>query len=258
MTLIEKRHRSEGPAITLQFERVDTAHGLDPRSLSVTVGNTPQLASAEGDLIHIDVRGLVAGKHHLTVRARDTAGRDIEPFTHPVWVEKHRFRWQDALIYQVMLDRFAGPGPLTLADPGARAGGDLRGLLARVEAGDFERLGVNALWISPLNRNPTGLWAGVEGGAARYSSYHGYWPMAGREVDPVWGTDADVEALVAAAHARGIRVLMDVVLNHVHASHPSYAAHPEWFTHVCLCGTAACPWSTAIETCWLAAVAMTF
>ncbi|MEZ4471239.1 MAG: alpha-amylase family glycosyl hydrolase [bacterium] len=119
-----------------------------------------------------------------------------------------------------------------------------------VESGYFETLGVNALWISPLNRGPEGLWTGVEGGSPRYSSYHGYWPIAPREVDPRLGTSADVDALVAAAHARGIRVILDVVLNHVHAEHPYARERPDWLNPLCACGSAACPWQTHIRTCW--------
>ena len=61
----------------------------------------------------------------------------------------------------------------------------------------------------------------------------------------------ELDALVAAAHARGIRVMLDVVLNHVDVTSRVRAEHPERFSDApCICGAAACPWSTHIESCW--------
>ena len=102
-----------------------------------------------------------------------------------------------------MVDRFAGIrdlGPRARAQsPGLRAGGSIRGVLRKLEAGYFEDLGVNVLWLSPVYTNADGLWVGVEGGPARYSSYHGYWPIQPRMVEPRLGTEADLHNLVAAA-----------------------------------------------------------
>ena len=69
--------------------------------------------------------------------------------------------------------------------------------------------------------NPTGLWTGVEGGPPRYSSYHGYWPIEPRQLDERIGTAEDLDELVAEAHQRGIRILVDVVPNHIHQEHMS-------------------------------------
>src|SRR5262249_13191161 len=90
-----------------------------------------------------------------------------------------------------------------------------------------------------------------------YSSYHGYWPIAARALDARLATEASLDALVAAAHARGMRVLFDVVPNHVHQQHPYVAAHLKdgWFDHPdgsCICGAGACDWSTHIQDCWFA------
>lgn len=242
----------------LRIERVDAADGLAPGSVRAEVDGRPIAVDADADGVDVEVAGLPPGKHRLRVRGRDVAGRALEPFEAPFWVEPDDvalpFRWEDAIIYQVVVDRFAADGPFTPADrlrpPGRRLGGHLRGLLRVLRDGYFERLGVNVLWISPLNRNPDGLHVGVEGGPPRYEGYHGYWPVAPREVDPRLGSAADVEALVAEAHGRGIRILMDIVLNHVHREHPYVAAHPDWFGRPCICGTAQCPWGSHIETCW--------
>lgn len=57
------------------------------------------------------------------------------------------------------------------------------------------------------------------------------------------GDDAALEKLVAAAHKRGIRVLMDLVLNHVHAEHEYNKQHPDWFRTGCVCGSKGCDWT---------------
>lgn len=248
-------HHRDAPRLTFRLQRVDPATGLDADSVVARAGDHRYTPAVEGDRVTLALTGPPPGKHQLRLEARDAAGRAVEPVEGPFWVEAERFRWEDALIYQVVVDRFAGDAPFTPVDrlkpPGARHGGNLRGLRAKLEEGYFDRLGVNVLWISPLNLNPEGAWTGVEGGPPRYESYHGYWPMAPRGVDPRFGTEADVEALVAAAHARGVRVLMDVVLNHVHQSHPYFEARPGWFNRpACQCGTPACPWWSHIETCW--------
>ncbi|MBU0553756.1 hypothetical protein KKB55_02035 [Myxococcota bacterium] len=241
--------------VILQLRRAEGGAGLDRASVKATVEARAMRVEIVEDHAWVYLEGLPRGKHALRVEAADAAGRAAEPFEAPFWIEPQPFRWADAIIYQVFLDRFAREAPFTSVErggsPGLRYGGDLRGALAQLEAGYFEQLGVNVLWISPLNLNPEGLWAGVEGGPPRYESYHAYWPISPRDPDPRFGAEADIEALVAAAHARGIRVLMDIVLNHVHEQHPYVKAHPTWFSQeYCQCGSAACPWFSHIEVCW--------
>jgi glycosidase len=160
---------------------------------------------------------------------------------------------RDALVYQVVLDRYRNERGVLAppADAGARAGGNLRGLRTDVEAGVFADLGVDTLWLSPLNRNPIGKYPGSDG--KQYEGYHGYWPASPRELDPLLGTERDLDDLMQSAHQRGMRVLFDVVPNHVHDTHPYVLAHPEWFTGKpgdCNCGQGACSWVNNIDNCW--------
>jgi len=201
---------------------------------------------------------LPPGKHTLRIQAADTDGVAAEPVLLPLWVEDEPFRWEDALLYQVVVDRFADADGSVLdpdaapGDIGLRHGGDLHGLTAALEEGYFEALGVNALWISPMVLNPDGVWPGADG--REYEGYHGYWPIAPREVDPRFGGEEALDTFVAAAHARGVRVLMDVVPNHVHTEHPYWterAADEEYNGDgSCVCGSEDCPWDEFIDTCW--------
>jgi glycosidase len=126
-------------------------------------------------------------------------------------------------------------------------------VLAELEAGTFDALGVSTLWLSPIYTNPVEAREGTDGHL--YEGYHGYWPLDSRGVDPRIGGEAALRALVDAAHVRGMRVLLDLVPNHVYETNPRVAEHrPHGWFHEhdpqCVCGTPTCPWSGFIETCW--------
>jgi alpha-amylase len=131
-----------------------------------------------------------------------------------VRVEPHA-SWQEAILYFVVLDRFADGDRRNNRDvrrglPGTFHGGDLAGLTVALD--DVAELGVTALWITPVVQNVPGF---VTGAGFPDWAYHGYWADDFTRLDPRFGTEADLAALVEAAHARGIAVLLDVVYNHV-------------------------------------------
>ncbi|MEO8799704.1 MAG: alpha-amylase family glycosyl hydrolase, partial [Polyangiaceae bacterium] len=241
------------------FLRSSSASLLDPLSVHVVdeQGNavSPSGSAEPNDgSITMHFKGLAQGKHRLVVTANDANGKTSEPTNLTIWVEPKPFDWRDAVIYQVMVDRYrniAGP----LADPetpSSRAGGTIAGLTQSLDA--IASLGFNTIWVSPLYQNPDGTYLGADG--RQYSSYHGYWPTDSRAIESKLGTEADVDALIAAAHARSIRVLFDVVPNHVHQDHPYVKAHLNdgWFNNPdgkCICGTT-CDWATHIQDCWFA------
>ncbi|MBN1774472.1 MAG: glycosyl hydrolase [Deltaproteobacteria bacterium] len=209
--------------------------------------------------LEVELTGLAAGKYTVRVEARDEAGREAERLLLPFWIEAEAFSWRDAVIYMILTDRFVNgepgndPSPEAGAEPTADwYGGDLAGITSRIAAGYFDDLGVRALWITPFNTGAAGSELDASG-VHRVTGYHGYWPVEPREVDPRLGTADDLRALVAAAHARGIRILMDLVVNHVHEQHRYFREHPEWFNDGCLCGSDGCDWTTERLTCLFAA-----
>jgi glycosidase len=230
--------------------RVKLSRGKDGAAITdvkATLDGAPIAIARTGGELTIETPALAKGKHTLRVTASDAAGGTAEPVLVPFWVEDTAFDWRDALIYMVMTDRFRdgdptnNPAPSAGADPGAEfKGGDLKGVTAAIEDGTFDALGVRALWLSPFVANTTRI--EYENGHG-VTAFHGYWPVKARAIDPRLGTEADLEALVAAAHAHGIRILMDFVINHVHEQHEYYAAHPDWFRTGCECGTAGCDWT---------------
>ena len=195
----------------------------------------------------------------MFVTAKDLAGQSpAEPLRLVFWVESETFVWKDALIYMAMTDRFKNsnpandPAPITLDGQGQTIsvdpredyhGGDFAGVTAKIEDGTFDRLGITVLWISPFNTNPSDAWVASDN-VHMVSGFHGYWPTKARAVDPRFGTADELHALVTAAHAHGMRVIQDLVIQHVHQEHEYLATHPEWFnTTGCICGTNNCDWT---------------
>ncbi|MBS4726137.1 alpha,alpha-phosphotrehalase [Aeromonas veronii] len=103
--------------------------------------------------------------------------------------------WQSAVIYQIY--------PKSFQDSAARGTGDLKGIMARLDY--LKTLGVDALWLTPVYVSPQ-----VDNGYDIADYY---------AIDPAYGTMNDFEALLAAAHARDIRIVMDIVVNHTSTEH---------------------------------------
>jgi alpha-glucosidase len=113
--------------------------------------------------------------------------------------------WRDAVVYQVY--------PRSFQDADGDGTGDLAGVRGRL--GHLADLGVDALWLSPVYPSP------FADGGYDVSDHTG--------IDPRFGSLADFDALVADAHARGLRVLMDVVPCHTSIEHPWFRDHPDWY-----------------------------
>ena len=172
------------------------------------------------------------------------------------------FDWRDGVMYFVFVDRFvdgdnSNNQPASgIADIANWSGGDWAGVQQRVEDGYFASLGVNVLWLTVPMDGTDALELGADG--HKYTAYHGYWPRDRDKPNAHFGTMAQLQALVAAAHKKGIQIVLDYAMNHVHTSSPVWQQHKNdgWFHPLgvqgqdCTCGSGVCPWEGAAIYCW--------
>ena len=257
---------------TVQFAAAADEAPVDPASVQVSVGLDATAdnglvdvqVDADTGVISIEATGLPSGKHSLRVSAADTSGRDAEnELFVPLWVEDEPFVWEDGLIYFAFTDRFrngdfgedGATSPVGNMDPRADyQGGDFLGILDAMDEGWFDSLGANVLWLTPVYENPDGAYIATDG-FHNFSGFHGYWPVDPFAIEgklgDAWASSEDrLRELIAEAHARGIRVLFDLVLNHVHEDHVYRSEHPEWFGGGCVCGSDGCGWEERAVDCW--------
>jgi len=130
------------------------------------------------------------------------------------------FVWENANIYFLLTDRFNNADTLNDVNfnrtkPTAKLrgfeGGDILGITKKIKEGYFNKLGINAIWFTPIVEQVHG--AVDEGTGATYG-YHGYWAKDWTNLDPNYGTKEDLKSLVETAHKNGIRIVLDGVINH--------------------------------------------
>lgn len=160
-------------------------------------------------------------KHTLDyeLKARDMKGEDYEGFS------------AADVLYLLMPDRFAQGDAVAATDleyndapdrtqPSTRHGGNLKGIADKLDY--LDSLGITAIWSCPVLEND------MPGG-----SYHGYATTDYYRIDPRFGTNADWQELIAQAHKRGIKVVMDMIFNHSGSNHPWMKDMPskDWYNH---------------------------
>ncbi|WP_299225741.1 alpha-amylase family glycosyl hydrolase [uncultured Psychroserpens sp.] len=130
------------------------------------------------------------------------------------------FVWEGANLYFLLTDRFKNgdtsndinfdrnqeTGKLRGFE-----GGDLKGITQKIEEGYFTDLGINAIWMTPIVEQIHG---GTNEGTGITYGFHGYWTKDWTALDPNYGTKEDLRALIKSAHKKGIRVVLDAVINH--------------------------------------------
>ena len=209
----------------------------------VRVDSLVRLDSPNYLLIYLDLSGAQPGEMKL----RFTMGKSKKEVSYRLKAramageERKGFSNADVL-YMLMPDRFAqgkdhkaqvkGMNPYVedRSKPSLRHGGDLQGIRDHLDY--FTQLGVTALWLTPVleNNSPDG-----KDGS---STYHGYATTNYYRVDPRFGTNEDYRQLIADAHAKGLKVVMDMIFNHCGFEHPwvsdmpskDWLNVPEWLS----------------------------
>ncbi len=128
-------------------------------------------------------------------------------------------------IYFAMVDRFANgdarnDGDADPADPQGFHGGDLQGVIDHLDW--VQSLGFDTVWLSPIFKMRTTKWHG-------YGAFHGYWTWDLASLEPRFGDELLLARLRTELDRRGMKLVLDLVLNHVGPDAPMYAQHPDWF-----------------------------
>lgn len=202
-------------------------HGKDIAAYKATVSSdnvwikeAVTLESPNYQVLYIDISKSVPEKFNIVF------SKGKEKITYPYELKKREpgrqhiegFNSTDVL-YLIMPDRFANGNPsndqlkmrteykVDRNNPNARHGGDLKGISDKLDY--LSDLGVTAIWLNPVLEND------MEGG-----SYHGYATTDYYRVDPRFGTNEEYAKLVSDAHAKGMKVVMDMIFNHCGSDHP--------------------------------------
>jgi alpha-amylase len=155
----------------------------------------------------------------------------IKPYTTVVLNEYTYFNWGAANVYFLLTDRFyngdtSNDKLIKRDDPTGKLrgfeGGDFAGIMKKIDEGYFTKLGVDAIWLTPVWEQVHG---GVDEGTGFTYAFHGYWAKDWTAIEPSYGTQKEFQQLVDKAHAKKLRVLLDVVINH---TGPVTAQDSQW------------------------------
>ena len=190
----------------------------DGGPVTVKVGKTWPNGTTLRDAYSGQTATVKAGKITMTPAAESEGMLLLEPVKQTV----HSFSWDNATVYFMLTDRFKNGDPSNDNSFGRKKdgkdeigtwhGGDFKGITEKLDY--IKSLGVNAIWITPMVEQVHGFIGGGENGTFPFYSYHGYWALDFTKIDPNYGDEAALQSMVDEAHKRGIRVLLDVVMNH--------------------------------------------
>ena len=186
---------------------------IEPELQAVTISATTDTALGIKTL-PITVTDQYGNKFSTTV--------DVE-ITDRVKKNENDFDWDEAVVYFMMTDRFfdgnesnnTASGADTYGDnPGLYHGGDFAGVTAKLDY--LQDLGVNTIWITPIVKNIAGVTVTDEGSedVPYNAAYHGYWANDFTKLNPTLGTTEEFETMISEAHKRGMRIMVDIVVNH--------------------------------------------
>lgn len=182
-------------------------------------------------ILYLDIAEAKPGKFDIVFV------RDQEKMSYPYELKQRRSSTEDIkgydssdVLYLIMPDRFANGDPgndqpqmsaeytVDRSRPGSRHGGDLLGIEQRLDY--LDNLGVTAIWLNPVLEND-----------ARGGSYHGYFATDMYRIDRRLGSNEDYLRLIDKTHQRGMKVVMDMIFNHIGGNHPWVLDKPgkDWF-----------------------------
>jgi len=227
------------------FENVDRSNRVDKESLVALFDNKifpSELIKINGREITLTVKGkMLIGNHTVRIAvnrmSRNTNIQTIQLQNGVAAGNSGVHTLNDNIIYSMMIDRFSNgdksnDNPIehdSLFTPANYQGGDLQGIINKMEDGYFDKLGVNAFWISPIVDNTNNAYREYPEPHRWYTGYHGYWPVSSTKVEEHFGNMTLVKKLIDIAHQKNSKVFLDYVAHHVHQEHWMWKDHRDWF-----------------------------
>lgn len=209
--------------------------GLETSEIAAITANLSELGlgkefAIEPELMEGTISCLntvAAGVKNIPVTVKDIYGNVYTTATNVTVTERKKsagdFDWDEAVIYFAVTDRFFdgdaenndayGVGDYNIGEKGGSSyhGGDFAGLNQKLDY--LKDLGVNTIWITPIVENITEDQHDNKTDTATYG-YHGYWASDFTKLNKHLGTEQQFKALLDAAHSKGMKIMVDVVLNH--------------------------------------------
>lgn len=223
-----------GSNILQNFDPKTTSYEIELDENTASLATFSAAPSSKEAVVDININGksytnhtlgsLQGGENVITYTVKN--GTSTETYTiklkTPETIRQEYFTWKNANMYFVLTDRFYNGDTSNDesyhrhrtaggSDVGTFHGGDIKGLTEKLDY--LDKLGVNAIWITAPYEQMHG-WTGGKNDAFAHYAFHGYYTLDWTFMDRNMGTIDDMRRFVTEAHRRGIRVVMDIVLNH--------------------------------------------
>lgn len=214
----------QNPAIEYMVTNEETGKAMELSSIVVDLapvagGKEAKVAFStvtNKGVLYID-RSVKPGTYDLPVEITDNYGNVLHTYIPLTVVDKTTTdpSWDEAVVYFIVTDRFNDGDPSNNGTVGydptkaeAYRGGDLKGITQKISY--LQELGINTIWITPIVDNVDY----VVNEDLTQTGYHGYWAKDFTKLDEHLGTTADLDELIDEAHKHGIKVMVDIVVNH--------------------------------------------
>ncbi len=227
------------------FQNIDRTMRMDKKNVIALFDNKlfpTELIKIDGSEITLTVKGkMLSGKHSIRISANRLGTysniQTVQLLDGLIAGKSGTNTLNDNIIYSMMIDRFSNGDILnddpivhdSLFTPANYQGGDLQGIINKIEDGYFDKLGVNAFWISPIVDNTNNAYREYPAPYRWFTGYHGYWPTSSTKVEEHFGDMGLVKKLIDIAHQTNSKVYLDYVAHHVHSEHWMWKDHRDWF-----------------------------
>lgn len=243
-TLGSEKNKNE-LKLNFYFENIDRSNVVSKESLIALFDNKKfpiELIKINGREIVLTLKDkMLSGNHTVRISVnrmgKNSNIQTVQLHNGIIAGNSNIHTLNDNIIYSVMIDRFSNGDksndtPIihdSLFSPANYQGGDLQGLINKLESGYFDKLGINAFWISPIVDNTNNAYREYPAPNRWYTGYHGYWPTSSNKVEEHFGDMNLVKKFIDLAHQKKSKVFLDYVAHHVHQEHWMWKDHRDWF-----------------------------